>query len=137
MTAAKLNAPVRLAGWLAFALIFILGALGLGVVWKRYQITAAASDLRRLEIQVASLERRSADLGRRVAMALNPEFLQGQNELFQLGLAPVRESQVIRVSESPVRRLAMKRNEELLLPQLGREGSLASGHAPAAFREMP
>jgi hypothetical protein len=88
------------------------GSLGLGAVWFRQEISQTANRSRSLEHKLADVERRLDEVNAQVAAAVNPDALLRQNEVMRLGLAGLREIQVVRVSGSAELRLASKRNLE-------------------------
>ncbi len=93
--------------------VCLTGTAGLGAVWLRHQISITANHTRRLEIQLAEVERRLAEVSTFVAAEQSPDALDRRNREMQLGLVMPREPQVVRVAESPERRLAAKRNAQL------------------------
>lgn len=123
---------VRLAGWLAVALVLHAGLLGLATVWVRYQVAATASDIRRLEVSIQQSERNLREVDGRIGEALNPSFLLSQNDRFDLRLRPAAEPQVIRVPVALGARLAAKRDG--VLPVFGPAGE---GFAEAAQDNPP
>ena len=99
---------------LTLALLVFAGSLGLAAVWMRQEIFRTAARNRALEVRLADVERQLAGVDAEVAAVLNPAVLARQNEAMRLGLGVPREEQVARVTESPVLRLAAKRNREIL-----------------------
>lgn len=99
---------------LTLALLVFAGSLGLAAVWMRQEIFRTAARNRAVEVRLADVERRLAGVDAEVAAMLNPAVLVRQNEAMRLGLGVPREEQVARVAESPVLRLAAKRNREIL-----------------------
>lgn len=118
----------------SFLFAVFVGTLGIATVWMRYQTSSTAARIRDHEQRTAELQRRSEELEGQVAALLLPEYLQRQNAQFALGLVPTDEPGVIRVSESVTRRLAAKRNRELMIaaPMLRADarGALAVADAP-------
>ncbi len=96
------------------ALLIFAGSLGLAAVWMRQEIFQTAARNRALEVRLADVERQLAGVDAEVAAVLNPARLVRQNEAMRLGLGVPREELVARVAESPVLRLAAKRNREIL-----------------------
>lgn len=91
----------------------LTGSAGLGTVWLRHQISITANHTRRLEVRLAEAERRLAEVVTNVAAEQSPDALERRNREMQLGLVMPREPQVVRVAESPERRLAAKRNADI------------------------
>ncbi|HRE81355.1 MAG TPA: hypothetical protein PLN52_09925 [Opitutaceae bacterium] len=100
---------------LVYTLVMICfsGSIGLGTVWLRHQISETANVTRRLDTQIADLERRLADTHIQVAREETFEALARRNAEWRLGLVAPTESQVRRVVGSPERRLSILRNREL------------------------
>jgi len=98
---------------LTLLLLVFSGTLGLGAVWVRQEISGTANRSHALEVKLANVERRLDEVSAEVATALNPDALLRQNELMRLGLASPRETQVVRVNESPELRLASRRNRDV------------------------
>lgn len=90
---------------LTLALLMFTGSLGLGAVWMRQGISQAANDSRALVVQIEDIERRLDSVNAEIATAARPKALQDQNQAMRLGLATPRETQVVRVGESPELRL--------------------------------
>lgn len=93
--------------------VCLSGTAGLGAVWLRHQISVTANHTRRLEVRLAEAERRLAEVTTFVAAEQSPNVLERRNREMNLGLVMPREPQVVRVAESPERRLAAKRNADL------------------------
>lgn len=98
---------------LTLLLLIFSGSLGLGAVWVRQEISGTANRSHSLEVKIADVERRLDEVNAEVAASLNPEALLQQNQVMRLGLVSPTEVQVVRVSESPELRLALKRNREV------------------------
>ncbi len=82
---------------LMFALIFLAGATGLATVWMRQNIAAAASETRSMEVRLNELDRALSRVNSEIAATLNPGFLQGQIERFDLDLRRPGEDQIVRL----------------------------------------
>ncbi|MFH1497884.1 MAG: hypothetical protein ABII82_08675 [Verrucomicrobiota bacterium] len=93
--------------------VCLSGSAGLGAVWLRHQISITANHTRRLEVRLAEAERRLAEVTTYVAAEQSPDALERRNREMRLGLVMPREPQVVRVAESPERRLAARRNADL------------------------
>lgn len=94
-------------------LICTSGSAGLGVVWLRHQISTTAGLIQRDEQRIRELERRLAETAAAIEEEQSPEALKQRNQQWSLGLAPVREEQVVRVAQDTELRLASKRNQGL------------------------
>jgi len=92
------------------------GSVGLGTVWMRHQISVTANANRLLVARIAEVERHLAETTALVATEQGLDVLRRRNAEWHLGLAPVNEAQVARVSDDPVMRLAERRNRDLFLP---------------------
>jgi len=108
---------------LTLGLLVFAGTLGLGAVYVRQEIFAAANRSHVTEQRLAEVNRRLNEVNAAVAAALNPEALLAQNERMHLGLTVPRELQVVRIDESPELRLVAKHNREIF--SNGREGDAA------------
>jgi len=89
------------------------GSVGLGIVWMRHQISIVANTNRALAARVVELERFIAEKRILVESAQSPEELRRLNSTFGLGLGPASDTQVVRVTEDPVRRMVARANREL------------------------
>ncbi len=100
---------------LVYTLVLICtsGSAGLGVVWLRHQMSATAGLVQREEQRIRELERRIAETSAAIEEEQSPAVLAQRNQQWALGLVPVREEQVLRVSQDPELRLASKRNQGL------------------------
>lgn len=107
--------PVRTLLFGTFLLAVFIVVLGMATVWMQVQISSSASRRETLEQRRTELTRRTEELQGQIAMLMNPEVLQRHNREFGLGLVPTDEPQVVRVTESVTRRLAAKRNREILI----------------------
>ncbi|HUR57737.1 MAG TPA: hypothetical protein VM029_08505 [Opitutaceae bacterium] len=93
--------------------IFSSGAIGLGTVWMRQQISRTANTNRRLEASLKDLERRINETNAFIAVEQSQEALQRRNVEFALGLAPVSDAQVMHVSDDTVARMVSRANRAL------------------------
>jgi len=112
----------------AFATQFVLsalvvlcagGGLGFAIVDLRHDISVSANNTRLLETRVVATERLVAETSGAIAAAQSPEVLARRNETLALGLVRPSETQVVRVGESAVARLASKRNAEIFAAERG------------------
>jgi hypothetical protein len=101
--------------FVAYALVAICGSasIGLGTVWMRHQISIAANANRVLEASIAGLERRIEETDAAIAAEQDPAELNRRNSEWRLGLVAPGETQVRRVSDDAVLRLAAKHNRTL------------------------
>ena len=101
--------------FMVYALVAICGcaSIGLGTVWMRHQISIAANENKVLEASIADLERRVEETGAAIAAEQDPAVLSRRNAEWRLGLVPPGETQVRRVTEDPVARLAAIQNRKL------------------------
>ncbi|MGA2017906.1 MAG: hypothetical protein ABSH26_13230 [Opitutaceae bacterium] len=100
---------------MVYALVAICGtgSIGLGTVWMRHQISIAANANKVLEASIADLERRIEETDAAIAAEQDPAVLIRRNADWRLGLVPPGETQVRRISEDPVTRLAAIHNRTL------------------------
>ena len=96
-------------------LVCATGAVGIGTVWLRHQISVSANASKSLETEIAAINRRLAIVNSDVGREQSWEALMRRNEQWNLGLRIAREqSQVRRVTVDVAARLAAKRNGILL-----------------------
>lgn len=95
------------------------GSVGVGTVWLRHQISVVADDNRDLEQRRHDIERRIDDVTAQVESALSPDALRAQNQLMQLGLVEVTQSQIDPVPVDPIARLVARANRRVFM----REGA--------------
>ncbi|MBC8009864.1 MAG: hypothetical protein H7067_07185 [Burkholderiales bacterium] len=108
---------------LLLAALVVLGAggsLGFAIVDLRHDISVSANNARVLEQRIVETERRINEVGGFVAAEQSPDVLAARNESLALGLVRPVEGQVVRVGGSVERRLAAKRNAEILADGEGR-----------------
>jgi hypothetical protein len=100
---------------MVYALVAIFGgaSIGLGTVWMRHQISMVANTNKVLEATIAGLERRIEEADAAIASEQDPDVLIRKNDFWKLGLVAPAETQVRRVAEDPVLRLAALRNQTL------------------------
>ena len=102
--------------FLAYTLVMICfsGSVGLGTVWLRHQISLTANRNKLIEARIAEVERNWAEKKAEVETAQGPDMLKQRNVELHLGLMPLTEPQVSRVSQDPGLLLAEKNNRGLL-----------------------
>ncbi len=100
---------------LVYTLVMICftGSVGLATVWFRHRISVTANESRKLEASIAEIERRIAETTALIAAEYSPNALEQKNTAMRLGLVRTRESQMVRITESPEERLAARRNLEI------------------------
>lgn len=100
---------------LVYTLVMICfsGSIGLGTVWLRHQISVTANHTKQLEQRIAETERHMAELNTQITEEQTITALNRRNVAWNLGLVQPREPQVVRVGESPERRLATRNNAEV------------------------
>jgi hypothetical protein len=81
------------------------------------QIATASNSIKQLETRAAELERRRGEINAEIAAEQSPVRLDQRNKAWALGLVQPTEQQIERISESPERRLARKRNDERFASQ--------------------
>lgn len=114
-TVQKRGARAFVNQFMVYALVAICGSasIGLGTVWMRHQISVAANANKALEASIADLERQIEETDAAIAAEQDPAVLNRRNAEWRLGLVPPAETQVRRVSEDPVARLAAIQNRKL------------------------
>ena len=114
-TGNKAGAGAFVSQFLVYALvaIFCSASIGLGTVWMRHQISVAANANKGLESKIADLERRIEETDAAISAEQDPAVLNRRNSEWRLGLVPPAETQVRRISEDPVTRLAALHNRTL------------------------
>jgi hypothetical protein len=119
----KSNTNAFVSQMLVYSLLLIglAGAGGVTAVWQRQAIAATANRIKQVEQQVIEADRRQAGVTAAAAVEQTLDALNRRNQQWMLGLAQVRETQIVRVGVPPERRLAAKRNAEILA---GRDGPL-------------
>lgn len=100
---------------LVYTLVMIgfSGSMGLGAVWMRHQISTTANSTKQLSARIADVERRLTEATTAAEMERDPNILLQRNSEWRLGLVRPSETQIVRVAEDPVQRLAAKRNSGL------------------------
>jgi hypothetical protein len=101
--------------FMVIALVAICGCstIGLGTVWMRHQISIAANANKVLEASIGDLERRVEETDAAIAAEQDPAVLIRRNSEWRLGLMPPTETQVHRVPDDTVTRLAAMHNRKL------------------------
>ena len=117
---------------LVYTLVMICfsGSIGLGTVWLRHQISIAANNTKQLEQRIVESERHLAELNTQITAEQSIDVLARRNSEWNLGLVLPKEPQVVRVSESPERRLASRNNAEVFAPEAVVTGTVT----PVRFR---
>jgi hypothetical protein len=100
---------------MVYALVAICGSatIGLGTVWMRHQISVAANANKVLESSIADLDRRIEETDAAISAEQDPSVLNRRNAEWRLGLVPPGETQVRRVPDDPVMRLASLHNRKI------------------------
>ena len=113
---------------LVYTLVMICfsGSIGLGTVWLRHQISITANNTKQLEQRIIESERHLAELNTLITGEQSIDVLARRNSEWKLGLVLPKEPQVVRVSESPERRLAARNNAEVFLPEAVVNGTVSS-----------
>jgi hypothetical protein len=113
---------------LVYTLVMICfsGSIGLGTVWLRHQISITANNTKRLEQRIAESERYLAELNTQITAEQSIDVLARRNNEWKLGLVLPKEPQVVRVGESPERRLAARNNAEVFAPEAVITGTVTS-----------
>jgi hypothetical protein len=111
----KMDSRAFVNQFMVYALVAICGSasIGLGMVWIRHQISLAANTNKVLVSTIDDLERRIEETDAAIAAEQDPAVLNRRNSEWQLGLLPPAQTQVRRVSEDPVTRLAAMHNRTL------------------------
>lgn len=117
---------------LVYTLVMISfsGSIGLGTVWLRHQISLTANSTRQIEQRIVETERRLSELNTQVTAEQSIDVLARRNSEWNLGLVLPKEPQVVRVSDSPERRLASRNNAEVFAA----ETPVALTVAPVRFQ---
>jgi hypothetical protein len=110
-------------------MIGLSGSVGLGTVWLRHQISLAANQTKGLELETRQLERRVAEFRALIAAEQSPERLDHKNVAMNLHLAPPREAQLVRITESPEQLLLARRNVEIFADESARGAVIAFSQA--------
>jgi hypothetical protein len=114
-TSRKASSHAFVNQFLVYALVAICGSasIGLGTVWMRHQISLAANENKVLEASISDLERRIEETDAAISAEQDPAVLNQRNVEWHMGLVPPGETQVHRVPEDPVMRLASLHNRKL------------------------
>jgi hypothetical protein len=97
------------------------GSLGLGIVWVRHQISVTAKANRALLAAISEVNRRSDDIEAKIRSEQRPELLRQLNLEFRLGLAPMNEVEVVRVTENVAQRMVERATRWSFPEQAGLE----------------
>jgi hypothetical protein len=97
------------------------GSLGLGIVWVRHQISVTAKANRALLAAITEVNRRSDDIEAQIRSEQRPELLRQLNLEFRLGLAPMNEVEVVRVTENVTQRMVERATRWSFPEQAGLE----------------
>lgn len=89
------------------------GSIGLGTVWMRHQISATANANRKLQARIDDLERRINETNTVIEGEQSSDVLRRRNTDWRLGLVPTTDTQVVRMPDDPVLRLARRHNRDL------------------------
>jgi len=111
-------------------MICLSGSIGLSTVWLRHQISLTANNAKQLEQRIVEAERHLAELNTQITAEQSIDVLARRNSEWKLGLVLPKEPQVVRVSESPERRLASRNNAEVFAPEAVITGTVT----PVRFR---
>jgi hypothetical protein len=104
----------QIVAWLLVTISFG-GSIGLGTVWMRQQISRTANANRVLVAQINEVQRRIAETNALLEAEQSLEALRRRNTEWNLGLVPVNETQVERITGDPVERMAARANRALFL----------------------
>jgi hypothetical protein len=101
--------------FMVIALVAICGCstIGLVTVWMRHQISIAANANTALEAKIADSERQIEETEAAISAEQDPAVLNRRNTEWHLGLVPPGETQVHRVPNDTVTRLAVIHNSKL------------------------
>lgn len=100
------SAPVNRLIVATVALLAFAGAIGLGTVWLRHQISEVARANKQVQARIAETERRTNETETLIAAAANQKVLNANNVKFRLGLVIPSETQIYRVDASDAMLLA-------------------------------
>lgn len=114
-TGKKTHSQAFVNQFIIYALVAVScsASIGLGTVWMRHQISLAANANKALEVSIADVERRIEETDAAISAEQDPAVLNRRNSEWNLGLVPPDETQVRRVTEDPVKRLAAVQNSKL------------------------
>mgnify|MGYP000150339820 CR=1 FL=1 len=84
---------------LAVALCVILAGSGVGYVWQKGQIDLLGRELKQREQRLADLRLQNERLRRQLATLRSPRFLEQRVRELNLGLVPVRPTQILELPE--------------------------------------
>jgi len=115
MRAERTNSQAFVNQFMVYALVAIFGSasIGLGTVWMRHQISLAANANKVLEASIADVERRIEETDAAISAEQDPATLNLKNTEWRLGLVQPNETQVRRIPDDVVARLASNQNRKL------------------------
>jgi hypothetical protein len=115
MRTERRNSQAFVNQFMIYALVAICGSasIGLGTVWMRHQISLLANANKVLEASIADLDRRIEETDAAISAEQDPAVLNRKNSEWHLGLVPPGETQVHRISDDAVARLASNQNRKL------------------------
>ena len=112
----KLSSTKAFSNAFALYLSAFIGAgafIGIGKVLLWVQISQTAAQSHRIERDIVNCERYLAEINTFVTAEQSVSALMRRNSDWKLGLVPPGESSIVRVTTSPERRLASRRNTEI------------------------
>jgi len=77
----------------AFLLCLLIGGSGVGYVWQKNQIYELGQQIRRRELDLASLENQNEKLKKQLAWMYSPRYLEPRIKELNLGLGPPQPQQ--------------------------------------------
>jgi hypothetical protein len=96
------SAAVRFAPALkAFLLCVFIGGSGMGYVWQKNRIYELGQEIKKRELRLDELRRQNHELSRQLAVMRSPSELENRIRKLNLGLAPPKPAQVLRLVETP------------------------------------
>ncbi|MBI3192684.1 MAG: hypothetical protein HYZ36_08460 [Pedosphaera parvula] len=96
------SAAIRLGpAVLALVLCLFFGAAGVGYVWQKNQIFALGKQIKEREMKLEELRRQNKQRADHLAHLRSPGFLDARVKELNLGLAPARPEQILRLTELP------------------------------------
>lgn len=109
---------------MALVLCLCLGGAGVGYVWQKNQIHALGKQIKLRENRLDDLRRQNKVRADHLAHLRSPRVLDVRVKELNLGLAPARPEQILRlvelpyvtVSDEPEKRLASLLNPETAIP---------------------
>jgi len=95
----------------AFLLCLLIGALGVGYVWQKDQISQLGQQINKRELHLKALANKSEKLRKELGTMRSPRFLERRIQEWGLGLVPPQQTQVWRLTE-PARELPRHEGEQ-------------------------